>query len=72
MSDSKRLLDAQSIDDILKDVLITKEVFQNDKGESVYYNRLRLVFDDNDTVDLKATPEVKIAVYYAKKGLTAK
>lgn len=72
MADNKKLLDAQSIDDVLKDVQIVKDVFQNEKGESVYFNRIRLVFDNEDTVDLKATPELKMAVYYAKKELTSK
>jgi len=65
MAQTKKLLDGQSLDNVLSEVNITKDKFTNDKGDDIYYNRLELVFDNGDKVYIKPGDELKTAVYYA-------
>jgi hypothetical protein len=65
MAHTKKLLEAGSIDDLLKEVRIEQRKFTNDKKEEINYNTLVLEFDNGDTVDLKAVPELKAAIFYA-------
>lgn len=66
MADTKQILEAQNIDDYINTINITQKSFDNDKGESVKYNQVEVIFDNGDVVYLKATPELKTALYYAK------
>lgn len=72
MAHTKQLLDAGSIDNLIDEVSVTQEVFQNEQGQAVKYNRVVIKLDNGDTVGLKATPELKMAVYYATRELEQK
>lgn len=68
---TKKLLDAQNVDDIIDSVNISQEVFANDKGEAIKYNKLIITFENGDQVSLKPTDELKMAIYYARKEVVS-
>jgi hypothetical protein len=67
MAHTKELLDTVSINNIVEDIRIEQDIFVNDSGQSIKYNRFIIQFDDGQTIKLKLDRILKLEFYMAIK-----
>lgn len=65
MAHTKELLDAVDITDLVDTIVVTQDIFTDENGKQVRYNRLVLNLKNDDDLKLKLDKTSKVGVYYA-------